>query len=1436
MGLFSDITSALGSVFGNNSQPSSDPNDPLKKKQNNIPTPTPVVAQKINLPTPLIKAPTPAPPKIVTPVAPAPTNTPSLTGQPIVPGVAPKPYSGGYDPNGPLQTQVHNIAVTNAQAPATSLDRGINTVADVAGRTAIGFLQAPVNLFDAVKQSPSKLGTSLNQGAQQIDQDQATNGIRGRGGSDIYKGLQIAGNVGTIIPGAAEAATHLPVIGDDIATQLNKIPGVSIGNAAKEAAPTITEAASDEAPTITDNPPPETGTKPVEEPKSTNSPSSETTQPTVQPGTTETGTKPVEVPSTPVPRSEEAPTEAAQPATITPAPVEATPVQTPAPVETPQAPVTTPTPEVAPAPTAPAIAPTQAASEAVAASPEQQAVVDEAPNVRPVLKKTGDPMTDLENAAQVAHHQIDHGTLNTPENLSHLLRTGSNGSKAGDIIGGEFQEALDKVLTQDQQRNVIKALQTGTEKTLTGDEAKVASIIKEHIYEPSNALRTARDPEYESDSNYSTQIQKGRGKSGVKSGDKPIIRGKNSVFDKLNKRGRFSVSRTTGKFTNGADVKYGRASDLGLSPKNDGTFVDKNTGKVYNFSHASNQELEDKAGMKFHNLSTTSKAHISDAVDLKYRSQAVDAMLNDPEKFNLSEVPTDDKNSVVTLKGPGGESRDLFTDANTQKSIDDSGLTNKGQATPSLPVRLWNKAQSIVLQSTIQNPIWHGIGNQGVQALIASGEKADGIGGLRFLASDPDPEMTLRRLEAGGNAPTMGKDDTGLLSKLTYGGSKTNSRMTAYLDNMMRDKLFKSFVTGKNPMSDTAAAEKVDQFLGDRHVVSDMQPHLDFFWHYYETMIKALGHTAADTVRGHVGVGANAAIAAGTIYAADKVWQKWTGNPGGYIHPFGEVGVASSLVGSLKDLAQHEYSNALTTVTDRVSPLLSQAAEQTLGVNSYGEKFQNGAQRVQNLSELSPAVGAFMSTGKSDAEKALNYLGVYTPHIKGSMATNNKTLAPILNTKGAKNDSSPGFPKDFTGEQGAKQYYAGVDKSLQGLSSHDTDVLKEYYDTQVNSSGQKVKTGVVGGYTNATNLVTNDDKGGQSLKHLYASQHSQKGNDPLWALPLYAPVGQPSVKNYLDIESQPEGYEKDGTIQKMQGSAVGTNGWYDKLNAERSTYYSQFPPSKDATDEPPYPVFNKQTTADISAADNITDPTKFSQYLDANPDVVNAFAATAQWTNQIRALEGKPPQEATIGVSPELTQIIKTYDALPASKTAGNTDSATNGERSAWINANPTEYNQMIQYFAQDDMRGVIENSIKAEYSGQGVNSQALLKDTKGAGSDIVENSNGTYSLNAPAASAATYGSGSGYESASTKAYEADKAAGFSDDDYDMTVKPKDTGLKADTKKYTPPKLLEDKAPTGKNGNPFVQTITTTKGVKQRKGGDNMYAANISNSKGVKAT
>lgn len=991
MGLFSDIISSVGnaasSIFGGG-----DNSDQKKRQQQqNIPTPSispspvrlPAVfqaAQQQNNPLrPVNFGPTPVPQ-----AAPVAAAAPSLVGQLLPNSSGPTNQYGGSNALTPM-IRVSPTAINNTpanigpNAPVnpnnTTADKVVNTVVNATARAGIGAAQGVSGLVDLLPgNGTNRVSKSLASDAQSVDQAQngngASGGLPGRVGSDIYHGTQIAENVAPLAAGAVENA--------------GKIAGlVKSGVAGIKAIPSALEDATkvtDDVEGVTgDKTPVESGTKAPN--TATNAPAGEkNAPPEVAPNAPETGIK--------------------SPPVSAPEPV--------APTETPATP-------------------------AVQGS-----------QVNPTLEKTGNDLQDLQNTTGLVRNLLENGRdysdetppvrgANSPSGalleqagrnqaskngLQRVLDLANSHLHSNNVVSSALNSRMAAALSDGEARNVRNAIETGSTKGLSDKEATVVKSIKENVEAPSNTTRTNLSKDYQQANNHFPQVRNTSVKDAVKGAAKAKgLNGKINTFDDLlNQNSRFSEGSSMGNFTRGGKTITGDAGDLGLVAKKNGTFVDK-AGKVYNYSRATSQDLEN-AGAKIQAPKDALTAYVRDTLNLKTRADAADYLVKNSDGLGLHDTQTPGAAEPVSIKGSDGEEHSFFTDKKTAQSIKDSGILGNLSKETNLPTKTWNALSSIIAQGAVVNPFAHGL-NLATNAAVGSGERANGITGVSALArafKPIDEAAELRMSDAGVHLPTYGKDTVNAISKATGGLSKLNEATVAAIDKQARSGMFESLTKGG--MSDKEAAATVNKWMGGRSVYKGDQANLGIFWKYFVRQNANAGRILTQAAQGHPGALINAAIAGGATFAADKGLKDVTGNQGAYIHAPGVVGVINDAGTGAKDLATGQYRNAVNPLVTHINPLVTQAAEQALGVNNYGDKFANGQARVANLEGITPESNAFNNNGHSLPEKALNTFGVYTPHIKGNAATDNPALS-ALNVKNAQNGSSVAFPKDFTGEQEA---------------------------------------------------------------------------------------------------------------------------------------------------------------------------------------------------------------------------------------------------------------------------------------------------------------------------------------------------------------------------------------------------------------------------------
>ncbi len=813
-----------------------------------------------------------------------------------------------------------------------------------------------------------------------------------------------------------------------------------------------------------------------------------------------------------------------------------------------------------------------------AAAGEKPGTPEPAP-VNPTLEKTGNDLQDLQNTTGVVRNLLENGrdySGNTGKNaLQSVLDLANSHLHSNNVVSSALNSRMASTLTDDEARNVRNAIETGSTKGLSDKEATVVKSIQENVEKPSNATRTNLSKDYQQANNHFPQVRQTSVKDAVKGASRGKgLNGKINTFnDLLNQNSRFSEGSSMGNFTRGGKTVTGDANDLGLVPKKNGTFVDK-TGKVYQYSRATSQDLEN-AGSKIQAPKDALTAYVRDTLNLKTRADAADYLIKNSDNLGLSDVQAPGKSEPVNIKGSDGTDHSFFTDQKTAAQVKNSGILGDLSKQTNLPTKAWNALSSIIAQGTVVNPFAHGL-NLATNAAVGAGERANGITGVSTLVRGLKPvdEATeLRMSDAGVHFPTYGKDTVTAISKLTHGASKLNEAAVATIDKQARAGMFDNLTKGG--MSDKEAADTINKWMGGRSVYKGDNAQLGLFWNYFVRQTANAGRLLTQAAKGHPGALINAAIAGGATFAADKGLQGVTGNKQAYIHAPGVVGVGNDIIKTADQIKngdgqQLAINNPLTT---HLNPIIPVAAEQALGVNEYGDKFANGTARLQNVEGITPETNALANNGHSLPEKALNTFGIYTPHVKGDAATNNPTLAPMLNVKGAQNGSTVAFPKDFTGEQEqnavnklgnnystkSAAIMGTQDQSQQQKFVNATNTLKKYgiTDTADVQNFSKLSTKDQGSYVDAVDAL---NKAGTSISSgAVQGQLVKNGNTELAAslnkdipsslpsdekntLETYSTLGSDGQKSvWLQDNNNADSYYKSVIDQKQAQGALTTD-------------------------------------------------------------------------------------------------------------------------------------------------------------------------------------------------------------------------------------------------------------------------------------------------------
>lgn len=694
------------------------------------------------------------------------------------------------------------------------------------------------------------------------------------------------------------------------------------------------------------------------------------------------------------------------------------------------------------------------------------------PQAIPTLEKTGNDEQDLHNATGLVKNLLensrDYSGATGKNALQQVLDLANSHLHSNNVVSSALNNRLAATLNDSEARNVRNAIETGSTKGLSDKEANVVKSIQENIEGPSNATRSNLSKDYEQADNHFPQVRN----TGVKDAVKGAVKAKglsgkiNTFDDLLNQNSRFSEGSSLGTFTRGGKSVTGDANDLGLVAKKNGTFVDK-AGKVYQYSRATSQDLEN-AGSKIQAPKDALTAYVRDTLNLKTRADAADYLVKNSDGLGLHDTQAPGAAEPVSIKGSDGEEHSFFTDKKTAQGIKDSGILGNLSKETNLPTKAWNALSSIIAQGTVVNPFAHGL-NLATNAAVGSGERANGITGLSTLVRGLKPidEATeLRMSDAGVHFPTYGKDTVTAISKATGGLSKLNEKAVAGIDRQARSGMFENLTKGG--MSDKEAADTINKWMGGRSVYKGDNAQLGLFWKYFVRQNQNAGRLLTQAAKGHPGALINAAIAAGGTFAADKGLQAITGNKQAYIHAPGVVGVGNDIIKTADQIKNKQgqqlaINNPLVT---HLNPIIPTAAEQILGVNEYGDKFTNGSARLSKLEGITPETNLINNNGHSAAEKGLNTFGIYTPHVKGNMATDNPTLAPALNVKGAQNGSTVAFPKDFTGEQEQNE----VNKLGNNYSTKSAAILGTQTQNQQQKYVQATTTLKKYGITDATDV------------------------------------------------------------------------------------------------------------------------------------------------------------------------------------------------------------------------------------------------------------------------------------------------------------------------------------------------------------------------------
>jgi len=641
----------------------------------------------------------------------------------------------------------------------------------------------------------------------------------------------------------------------------------------------------------------------------------------------------------------------------------------------------------------------------------------------PSLTQTGDTGQDLQNAAAAVRNTLENprdfgaGEGVKPNDALGTVIDKLN-ARPGDQLAKTLGERFGTHLTDTEAGNIEHAIQTGSTKGLSDKESTVVKSLVNDVEKPSDVSRTNLSTDYQSRENHFPQVRAPGSASDVV---KTVSKGKvQNLEDVLNTGSRFSENSSMGKFTDEkGNTIVGDADDpkLGLRPDGKGGYTDGK--KTYSYSPATSRELRN-AGVKLQAPKDALTTYVKDTLAQKDRADAADYLKNNPEKVGLSKVedrPTG-KTTPVAIKGSDGKDDTFYTDKKTAAKVQDA-LTPPPDKT-GLLTKGFNKATSGLVQLTTMNPTVHGK-NLAANAFIEAGAK------YAKYAADPklDDNVLYEMRKGGTYTPSFGKNQVGVLSKLTHGASKLNEKALSDLDLRIRYGMFRKF-TEDDKLTPEQASQRINKSQGGKSVYGNGNAQFGMFWNYFMRQNANFPRLFTRFAQGDTKPLIRAVVAAGIVYGGDQAQKAVTGNKQAYGSVPGVLSVPNDIIKTADQLKNGQFQQLAVNnpFINHVNPIIPTAAEQILGVDQYGDKFSSSANpgkaRLNNALGVTPVTNMFANNGHSVAEKVGNTFGLYEPHVAGDMAVSPTTPgASILNVKGAQNGSSVAFPKDFTGEQEA---------------------------------------------------------------------------------------------------------------------------------------------------------------------------------------------------------------------------------------------------------------------------------------------------------------------------------------------------------------------------------------------------------------------------------
>lgn len=655
-------------------------------------------------------------------------------------------------------------------------------------------------------------------------------------------------------------------------------------------------------------------------------------------------------------------------------------------------------------------------------------------------------------------------------------------------------------------------------------------------------------------------------------------------------------------------------------------------------------------------------------------------------------------------------------------------LKNEGIKKPaSVGKKVLQGANTTTIKTIVANPLFHGT-NQEFNGLFQTAWRIPGnrvqnmVNLVKNQATLKGADLDTVKTEyyaKGGFSPTYGKDNYGFIAKglqkvgIDPKNAEFSPRGMAALEENIRLGLYKTARDrGMNP---TDAIKTINQTLGSPEVLGDMASSVGLFLHYLTMNTKLLGDVGVQATKGNLLPLTGLAVGYASWMAANKAWQDVTGNKDASVRAPGVLGTAMQLS---KAPVQLKRGQVPSVVVSHTNPLVTTGIEQIANrdlrkpvvgpqsrTNTLSGPGGSGRLKVASSNLVGPGLTVQGVAGQKTSlpEAAVGFAtGLYTPHAKGYQAAPN---IPALNTPGAKTG---------TGLDAQKQYFAASDKAnaLVYGDARAQSAFDNYVSRDKNSQGKTVLLSPEQAISAAAGLAGND-KALQAVQTLKRDGNSS--HDPMWDL------STKDLKTFLNYQATRK-TDPEKAVKLDQGSSFNNGQGLSNFISQRSSWYSKGSNfggagTVNAPDTPTYPSFPTSTQSNLTSYGNITDATAKGQFLDAHPDIVQAFNSIAKYNNALGVAQGGNALKNYPEASAKLQSFMADYTA------------ASKAQRTAIRNSNPQQYQNMIGYFDSVDLYGIGKQAAKSQYQGEPDYTSSEAKQIASLAKDVYQNPDQSYSI-----------------------------------------------------------------------------------------------------------